>query len=149
VKNTTIKLQQIQILFGWFHDAHNSRGNMFITMASQCLSIIVFYREASAYKPFCSSELRYKCSHYKYNKVYMLIDWLVFYGTSTQDRSICANLPGGILAQTFEDSQRGTYKNIQFDLIQWTYTCNDKQVYKLKVFSKLHRTYVIHKIVFS
>jgi len=24
-----------------------------------------------------------------------LIDWLVFYGTSTQDRSICANLPGG------------------------------------------------------
>jgi len=26
-----------------------------------------------------------------------LIDWLVFYGTSTQDRSICANLPGGII----------------------------------------------------
>jgi len=25
-----------------------------------------------------------------------LIDWLVFYGTSTQDRSICDNLPGGI-----------------------------------------------------
>jgi len=24
------------------------------------------------------------------------IDWLVFYGTSTQDRSICANLPEGI-----------------------------------------------------
>jgi len=23
----------------------------------------------------------------------------VFYGTSTQDRSICANLPGGLLAQ--------------------------------------------------
>jgi len=42
-----------------------------------------------------------------------LIDWLVFYGTSTQDRSICANLPGGLLAQAFEDSQRGTYKNIQ------------------------------------
>jgi len=33
---------------------------------------------------------------------------LVFYGTSTQDRSICANLPGGLLAQAFEDSQRGT-----------------------------------------
>jgi len=32
-------------------------------------------------------------------------DWLVFYGTSTQDRSICANLPGGLLAQAFEDSQ--------------------------------------------
>jgi len=27
----------------------------------------------------------------------------VFYGTSTQDRSICANLPGGLLAQAFED----------------------------------------------
>jgi len=26
-----------------------------------------------------------------------LIDWLVFYGTSTQDRSICANLPGGYI----------------------------------------------------
>jgi len=24
-----------------------------------------------------------------------LIGWLVFYGTSTQDRSICANLPEG------------------------------------------------------
>jgi len=34
----------------------------------------------------------------------------VFYGTSTQDRSIRANLPGGLLAQAFEDSQRGTYK---------------------------------------
>jgi len=31
----------------------------------------------------------------KHNTVAM-IDWLVFYGTSTQDRSICANLPGGI-----------------------------------------------------
>jgi len=29
---------------------------------------------------------------------------LVFYGTSTQDRSICANLPGGLLAQAFEDN---------------------------------------------
>jgi len=27
----------------------------------------------------------------------ILIDWLIgVYGTSTQDRSICANLPGGI-----------------------------------------------------
>jgi len=55
------------------------------------------------------------------------IDWLVFYGTSTQVRSICANLPGGLLAQAFQDSQRGTYKNIQLHPIQWTYTCNDKQ----------------------
>jgi len=41
-----------------------------------------------------------------------LIDWLVFYGMSTQDRSICANLPGGITGSGVEDSQRGTYKNI-------------------------------------
>jgi len=34
----------------------------------------------------------------------------VFYGTSTQDRSICANLPGGITGSAFEDSQGGTYK---------------------------------------
>jgi len=34
---------------------------------------------------------------------------LVFYCTSTQDMSICANLPGGLLARAFEDSQRGTY----------------------------------------
>jgi len=26
-------------------------------------------------------------------------DWLVFYGTSTKDRSICANLPGGAMLQ--------------------------------------------------
>jgi len=56
-----------------------------------------------------------------------LIGWLVFYGTSTQDRSISANLSGGLLAQAFEDSQQGTYKNIQLHAIQWTYTCNDKQ----------------------
>jgi len=48
-----------------------------------------------------------------------LIEWLMFYGTSTQDRSICANPPGGLLAQAFEDSQRGTYKNIQLHAIQW------------------------------
>jgi len=48
-----------------------------------------------------------------------LIDWLVFYLTSTQDRSMCANLPGGILAQAFEDSQRGSYKNVQLHAIQW------------------------------
>jgi len=29
-------------------------------------------------------------------KIDWFIDWLVFYSTSTQDRSICANLPGGI-----------------------------------------------------
>jgi len=44
----------------------------------------------------------------------------VFYGTSTQDTSICANLPGGLLALAFEDSQRGTYKNIQLHATQWT-----------------------------
>jgi len=37
----------------------------------------------------------------------------VFYGKSTQDRSICANLPGGITGSGVEDSQRGTYTNIQ------------------------------------
>jgi len=41
----------------------------------------------------------------------------VFYGTSTQDRSICANLPGGITGSGVEDSQRGTYKNIQLHAI--------------------------------
>jgi len=51
----------------------------------------------------------------------------VFYGTSTQDRSICANLPGGLLAQAFEDSQLGTYKTIKLHAIQWTYACNAKQ----------------------
>jgi len=55
------------------------------------------------------------------------VDWLVFYGTSTQDRSIWANLPGGITGSGVEDRQRGTYKNIQLHAMQWTYTCNDKQ----------------------
>jgi len=58
---------------------------------------------------------------------WLVFDWLVFYGTSTQYRSICAYLPGGLLAQAFEDSQRITYKNIQLHAIQWTYTCNEKQ----------------------
>jgi len=63
----------------------------------------------------------------------------VFYGTSIQDRSICANLPGGLLAQAFEDSQRGKYKNIvacgthdsihmigkgQYKVIAYTYVRN-------------------------
>jgi len=58
-------------------------------------------------------------------RTHKMIDWLVFYGTSTQDRSICANLLGGLRAQAFEDSQRETYKNIQLHAIQWTYTCNE------------------------
>jgi len=53
-------------------------------------------------------------------------DWLVFYGTSTKDLSIWANLSGGLLAQAFEDSQRGTYNN-NLHAKQWTYTCNDKE----------------------
>jgi len=53
------------------------------------------------------------------NWISCLIDWLVFYGTSTQDRSICAYLPGGITGSGVEDSQ---YKNIQLHAIQWTYT---------------------------
>jgi len=31
-----------------------------------------------------------------YFKVGWLVGWMVFYGTSTQDRSICVHLPGGI-----------------------------------------------------
>jgi len=34
----------------------------------------------------------------------------VFYGTSTLDRSIFANLPGGITGSGVEDRQRGTYE---------------------------------------
>jgi len=52
------------------------------------------------------------------------IDWLVF---SARQHKIVQFVPiyqGGLLAQAFEDSQRGTYKTIQLHAIQWTYTCN-------------------------
>jgi len=46
----------------------------------------------------------------------------------------------GLLVQAFEESQRGTYKNIQLHAIQLTYTCNDKQQVCLTCF-KINNSY--------
>jgi len=61
-----------------------------------------------------------------YQRVGRMIDW---YFTARQHKigQFVPIYQGGLLAQAFEDSQRGTYKNIQLHAIQWTYTCNDKQ----------------------
>jgi len=55
-----------------------------------------------------------------------LIDWR-FTACQHKIGQFVPNYQGGLLAQSFEDSQRGTYKNIQLHAKQWTYTCNDKQ----------------------
>jgi len=55
-----------------------------------------------------------------------LIDWC-FTAPQHKIGQFVPIYQGGLLAQPFEDSQRGTYKNTQLHVIQWTYTCNDKQ----------------------
>jgi len=58
------------------------------------------------------------------------VDWLIDWCFTARQHKIGLFVPiyqGGLLAQAFEDSQRGAYKNIQLHAIQWTYTCNDKQ----------------------
>jgi len=59
-----------------------------------------------------------------------LIDWLIDWCFTARQHKIRQFVPiyqGGLLAQAFDDSQRGTHKTIQLHAIQWTYTCNDKQ----------------------
>jgi len=52
---------------------------------------------------------------------------LIYWCFMARQHKIRQFVPGGLLAQAFEDRQQGSYKNIQLHAIQWTYTCNDKQ----------------------
>jgi len=55
-----------------------------------------------------------------------MIDWR-FTARQRKIGQFVLIVPGGLLAQAFEDCQRGAYKNIQLHAIQLTYTYNDKQ----------------------
>jgi len=68
--------------------------------------------------------------HYSPQITFIYIDWLIDWCFTARQHKIGQFVPiyqGGLLAQAFEDSQRGTYINIQLHAIQWTYRCNDKQ----------------------
>jgi len=60
------------------------------------------------------------------NIILALIDWC-FTARKHKIDQFKPIYQGELLAQAFEDSQRGTNKNTQLHAIQWTYTCNDKQ----------------------
>jgi len=74
--------------------------------------------------------------------LFWLIDWLIGALRSRQHKigQFVPIYQGRLLAQAFEDSQRGTYKNTQLHAIQWTYACNDKQQVCLTCV-KIHNAY--------
>ena len=76
-------------------------------------------------------------NHDFWDKQDWLFDWLMFYGTSTQDRSTCAFLPGGEPALGFKMGACNKKKEIITPIIRtrriaWhqvsTYSCNQNQV---------------------